>query len=291
MKRSTITYLFLFVFTFSLIAQSSEKKLRFAFMTDIHLNAQNDGDRLQGLKQALEKVKEYDVDFILLGGDQLDVSGGTTNYISRKQADSLYTVVKQTFDANRLPYYMTIGNHDRFWDTENGYVKGDELFKTYFKDSYYTFESKGIRFFVFNSVQRGGDTGYVIGEEQMSWIQDQLKNISQDTPIVISTHVPVYSLYYPLVENKYVFVDVISNYKELLKTFENYNLKMVLQGHQHIHEEILLQDVQFITGGAVCANWWKGSFYGTEEGFMLIDVDKENNFNWEYIDYGWMPKE
>lgn len=207
-----------------------------------------------------------------------------------KQADSLYAVIKQAFDATGTPYYQTIGNHDRYWDEENGFVNGDELFNSYFKESYYTFELNGIRFFVINSVQNGGVTGLMVGEEQMAWIQDQLKNVSAETPIVVSTHVPFYSLYYPLVENRYVYVDVIANYKELLKTFENHNLQLVLQGHQHIHEEIKLQDVQFITGGAVSAGWWGGAFWGTEEGFLLVEIDENNHFSWEYIDYGWTAK-
>ncbi|HZJ79771.1 MAG TPA: metallophosphoesterase [Dysgonamonadaceae bacterium] len=289
MKRIYL-FLLLSIFTFSLIAQSSEKKLRFAFLTDIHLNINNSGDGLNGLKQALDKTKELKVDFIVTGGDHVDISGMSSNALSRKNADSLYTVLKKTFDSSGLTYYPTIGNHDRYWDAANGFVNGDELFKKYFEESYYTFEKNGIRFFILNSVQIGGETGYEVGEEQVKWIQSKLKDIPTETPIVVSTHVPFYSLYYPLVEDKYVFVDVISNYKELLETFETHNLQIVLQGHQHIHEEIKLQDVQFLTGGAVSAGWWSGAFHGTEEGFLIVDVDENNNFSWEYIDYGWTPK-
>ena len=289
MKRIYLLLL-LSVLTFTLIAQSSKKKIRFAFLTDIHLSTNNDGRDLSGLKQALDKTKELNVDFIITGGDNVDISGMTDKDISREQANNLFTLFKQTFDSTELTYYPTIGNHDRYWDSPNGYVNGDELFKKHFKESYYTFETNGIRFFILNSVQKGGDTGYVVGKEQIKWIQDELKDISVETPIVISTHVPFYSLYYPLVEDKYVFVDVISNYKELLKTFETHNLQMVLQGHQHIHEEIRLQNVQFVTGGAVCASWWNGAFHGTEEGFLLVEIDHNNNFTWEYIDYEWDPK-
>ncbi len=291
MKRIYLL-LFLAVLSFTLIAQPTEKKLRFAFLTDIHLNKNNHGEGLEGFKQALDKTKEFGVDFIITGGDHVDVSGMSSNYISKEEADSLYTVLKQTLDSTGHTYYPTIGNHDRYWDKDKGneFVNGDELFKKYFKESYYTFEAKGIRFFILNSVQSGGDTGYVVGEEQIKWIQSELKDISTETPIVVSTHVPFYSLYYPLVENKYVFVDVISNYKELLKTFETHNLQMALQGHQHIHEEIKLQGVQFLTGGAVSASWWNGAFHGTEEGFLLVEIDNNNNFSWEYIDYEWDAK-
>lgn len=284
-------YLSLF-FTLAIVpvkAQQTPKKLRFAFLTDIHLNAANDQDRYNGLKTALTKLKDYPVDFIITGGDHVDVSGMGNDH-SFAKADSMYNVIKQTLDATQIPYYPTLGNHDRYFDPGKGYTAGDELFKSYFKQSYYTFEKAGVRFFVLNSVQKGKEKGYYIGEEQMKWLEKELTQVSKEMPIIVSTHVPVYSIYYPVVEGKYVFVDVIANYKELLKTFENHNLKLVLQGHQHLYEEIFSQEVQYITGGAVCANWWQGPFFGTEEGFLVVEIDNENKIDWKYIDYGWIAK-
>lgn len=286
-------YVYLLVFfallTVNVTAQQTSKKLRFAFLTDIHLNAPNDNDRYNGLKTALAKVKDYQVDFILTGGDHVDVSGMGNDH-SFEKADSMYRMIKQTFEETKIPFYPTLGNHDRYFNPDMGYTAGDELFKSHFNQSYYTFEKNGIRFFVLNSVQKKAEPGYYIGEEQMKWLKKELAGISKETPVIVSTHVPVYSIYYPVVEGKYVFVDVIANYKELLKTFEEHNLKMVLQGHQHLYEEIFSQKIQYITGGAVSANWWQGAFYGTEEGFLLLEIDNNDNIDWEYIDYGWEPK-
>lgn len=189
-----------------------------------------------------------------------------------------------------LDYYPTLGNHDRYFDKENGFVEGDEIFKTYFKESYYTFEKKGVRFFVLNSVQVEGDKDLMVDQKQMEWLQHKLAKVDKSTPIVVSTHVPVYSIYYPVVENRYVFQDIITNYKEVLKAFEEHSLKLVLQGHQHLYEEIFSQNVQYITGGAVCANWWNGAFFGTKEGFLIVEADASNKFTWQYLDYGWMAK-
>ena len=68
--------------------------------------------------------------------------------------------------------------------------------------------------------------------------------------------------------------------------FNEHNLKLVLQGHMHLYEEIKVKGVQFITGGAVSAAWWGGPYYGTEEGYLKVNV-KGDNFSWEYVDYGW----
>ncbi|MCD7930852.1 MAG: hypothetical protein LUH15_05555 [Tannerellaceae bacterium] len=110
--------------------------------------------------------------------------------------------------------------------------------KKYFGDSYYTFEQKGIRFFILNSVQAGTESGYYIGPEQMAWLKKELSGVPASTPIICTTHVPVYSLYYPVVEGRYEFVDVIANYRELLNVFDGKNIKLFLQGHQHLHEEM-----------------------------------------------------
>jgi len=84
---------------------------------------------------------------------------------------------------------------------------------------------------------------------------------------------------------------VVSNSKEVLELFKGHNLKLVLQGHLHFYEDIYVEGIHFITGGAVCSAWWTGKFNGLEEGFLRIDV-KGDDFSTEYIDYGWeVPEE
>lgn len=266
-------------------------KMRFAFMTDIHQDKYGTKDRYAGFMQALESVKKQKVDFIVIGGDVVEVTGmAGMDKISKTQADSMYSAYKTIFDKTGIPYYPTIGNHDRYFDKANGFTGGDEVFKSVFKDSYYTFALNGVRFFVLNSVQNDPAGGFYIDEQQMEWLRRELAATPETTPIVVSTHVPFYSMYYPVVEGKYEFRDVINNYRQLLDAFEGHNLKLVLQGHQHLHEEMLLQNVHYVTGGAVCADWWNGAFRGTQEGFIVVEVDKNDNFTWEYIDYGWTPR-
>jgi hypothetical protein len=64
------------------------------------------------------------------------------------------------------------------------------------------------------------------------------------------------------------------------------NLKLVLQGHQHYYEDLLVDGVHFITGGAVSASWWDGPLGPLEEGFVMIRVYGDK-FRTEYVDYGW----
>jgi 3',5'-cyclic AMP phosphodiesterase CpdA len=279
------------MFSCSLLhAQQSRTKLRFAFATDVHMNKDYTRDRLNGFKQALTAIKEADVDFIIFGGDLNDVSG-MSQTLDKQTAENLYAVFKQTVDETKIKYYPTIGNHDRYFDNAAGYPEGDEMFKACLGKSYDTFEKAGIRFFILNSVQHKKDSsGYFIGDEQMEWLKKELTSLPVSTPVVLSTHVPVYSMYYPVVQGKYTAKDVIVNCRELLGVFANHNLKLVLQGHMHLHEEMLLQGVHYITGGAVSGGWWRGAHHGTEEGFLLVEVDANNRFSWRYVDYGWTAK-
>ena len=72
----------------------------------------------------------------------------------------------------------------------------------------------------------------------------------------------------------------------MLQLFAGHNLKLVLQGHMHLFESIDIPGKKFITAGAVSAAWWGGSYYGTEEGYLQVNI-KGDNVDCEYIDYGW----
>jgi len=82
---------------------------------------------------------------------------------------------------------------------------------------------------------------------------------------------------------------VIGNNVEILKVFEGHNLRLVLQGHNHVNELIRWRGISFITGGAICGAWWRGPRLGTEEGFGMVTLSDEDVL-WEYIDYGWEAK-
>jgi hypothetical protein len=82
---------------------------------------------------------------------------------------------------------------------------------------------------------------------------------------------------------------VITNALEVMNKFVNHNLKIVLQGHLHIVEEIRYWDTSFITGGAVSGAWWKGAKDGFPEGFIVVDVTGDD-FDWRYETYGWQAE-
>lgn len=263
----------------------------FAFLTDIHLNKNHMGKNhagFQGIDKAINSAKSQGIDFILTGGDNVDIDGikkedGETGY-------QLYQEYAKIIDNAGIDYFATIGNHDRFWACDKDDVAyNDGLFEKYINESYYSFNHKGWHFIVLNSVQVC-DGKYCIDDEQKEWLSGDLKKVDAETPIIVSTHVPFLSVYYPALDGKYTDTDIVSNFKEVWDMFEGKNLKLVLQGHMHLYEEIKVRGVQFITAGAVSARWWSGAYHGTQEGYLLVKTNGED-FSWEYVDYGWDVKQ
>jgi len=264
------------------------------FMTDIHI--QPELNAVEGFKVALDSANRLKPDFIITGGDLImDALGQTYG-----KADSLYNLYQETIKNTSIPVYNTMGNHEIYGiytarskaDPANPEF-GEKMFEKRLGPSYQVFEHKGWKFFIINSIEDTGKDRYVgkVDDKQISWIKEELKKISPETPIAISTHIPFVTVNPQYYRGSTAAADsssVVYNSKEVLDLFSGHNLKVVLQGHLHTLEDIYIGGVHFITGGAVSAGWWKGPNRGIEEGFLYLKFSKDN-FTWRYVDYGWLP--
>lgn len=263
------------------ISVQAKDKFKFAFFTDIHLNY-GDNNCFEGLNQAIALAEKQHAAFILTGGDNLDIDG----HEYEDSAAWLYKKYKRIIDSVEIDYHVTMGNHDRYWGgKKNNELHNAGMFEKYIGRSYFHFTQGNWNFIVLNStrVHKGK---YYIDDEQKQWLKETLAKIDKNAPIVVSTHVPFLSVYYPTLKGEYTDTDTFSNFKEIWDMFEHHELKLVLQGHMHLYEEIKIKDVQFITAGAVSARWWGGPYHGTQEGFLMVSVIGDE-FSWEYVDYNW----
>lgn len=262
-----------------------------AFLTDIHI--QPEENAVAGFTQALDLVNKLNPDFILTGGD-LIMDALRQSY---GRADSLYNLYQEVIKKSNMPVYNTMGNHEIYGIYKRSSADpanpeyGELMFEKRLGKSYYAFDHKGWKFIIINSIEDTKKGKYVgqIDTAQISWIKSELKNTSPSTPIVISTHIPFITAYTQKYGGSTLPNDsslVVCNSKEVIDLFNGYNLKLVLQGHLHTVEDIYIDGIHFITGGAVSAGWWKGPNRGFEEGFMYITFGK-NDFRWRYVDYGW----
>lgn len=263
----------------------------FLFITDTHL--QPEMDAAQGCAMAFRKARMVHADFAIQGGDHVFDALG----VPRERALHLFDLYDRTQQDLGMKVYHTIGNHDCFGVyPASGVVPSDPLYgKRYYEDHigklYYSFEHKGVRFLVLDSIGITADRAYEgrVDAAQMVWLRQQLAAIPQGTPIVVVTHIPLvtaFSSYVPVpaVEPPHHGMSVV-NADEVIQLFEGHQVLAVLQGHTHINERVEWRGVPYITGGAVCGNWWKGVRMGTPEGFTVVSV-RGGRVSTRYQTYG-----
>ena len=266
--------------------QQPATKLTFAYLTDVHLNRDNNGNGNEGLQKALKAAAENGAEFVIFGGDNADTDALGDAEVT---ADTLHARFARLVKESGLPAYFTIGNHDRFYLSEGkADTLGFGMFEKHYGPTHCSFSQKGVHFVILNSLYPQDDkAAYSVGAEQLAWLKADLDTVGKQTPVIVSLHVPMLSLYYPVVEGTMKAWDMIADSKAVVDLLKEYNTQLVLQGHQHIDEQIQERNLWFVTAGAVSAFWWQGPFLTTQEGFLLVKVDEDNRISWEYIDYGW----
>lgn len=286
----------LFILNFSNLTRveagsEPQGEFTFAFLADIHLQPELEAGK--GFRKAIDMVNQLRPDFVITGGD-LIMDALEAGY---SRADSLYRMYAQFSAHFRMPVYNTIGNHDILgWRGGSGISPSHPLFgKGMYEKrvgrTFYSFDYGGWHFIVLDSVERGTGREYTgrIDKQQLEWIRKDLSKLNRDTPIAVSTHIPLVSVIPQLREGAGKGIspsEVVANSTEVLELFRGHDLRLVLQGHLHLIEEIEVDGTTYITAGAVSGRWWRGDRRGVEEGFALIRVDGRE-FDWEYIDFGW----
>lgn len=290
--RAVIIISVLLLFLFSCEKSKDKESFSFAFLTDIHLQPEKNADL--GFKQAIDTVNKLNPEFVISGGDQVMDALGVTE----SRADSLYDLYIELSALLNMPVYNTIGNRELFGIYEESGVDpshplyGEKMYEERIGELYYAFNYKGWRFYILDSVDGREDRqGYLgqVDSEQLAWLENDLEKVGYETPIVVTIHVPIITLQTELPKGDNGTkgdVLVIDNSTEVLSAFKDHNLKLVLQGHLHILEDIYAGGIHFITGGAISGSWWNGPRNDTQEGFLMIHVEGDK-FDWEYIDYGW----
>ncbi len=267
----------------------------FVFMTDIHLTKERHA--VEGLTQAIDTINKLAPDFVLTGGDNImDALAQTYEH-----SDSAYSLFTETISKLNMPLYTTMGNHEVFGLYEKSGVGpshelyAKKMYENRLHKRYYSFDHKNWHFIVLDAIGLTPDRNYygLIDDEQIVWLKNDLEQNGKERPVVVSTHIPLLSI------GSQIMVDptqgmskgeIITNANDVRKILEQYNTKLVLQGHLHFLEDINYNGIHYVTGGAVSSQWWQGQRFGMEEGFVEVHVNGDD-FDWQYIDFGWEPKD
>lgn len=274
----------------------------FVHMTDPHI--QPELRAAVGCDMAFAAIAKLKPEFVLAGGDLVfDVLA--TGPARAKQLFDLYQNTAKQIGA---PIHSVPGNHDVYGlFTESGVLASDPMYgKKMFEDRigkrYGSFDHKGWHFVLLDSIFMTPERKYQgrIDDEQLDWLKGNLAAAGPKRPVIVLTHIPLVSSVMQIVPDQWADPStyMVVNSKAVLSIMAPYNVKAVLQGHTHIRENVQYQfstapgagPCQFITSGAVCGNWWKGSRLGHPEGFAILRV-KGDAVSWQYQTYGFVAEQ
>ena len=169
-------------------AKEMAGELSFAQISDSHMgfNKAANPDVAGTLKAAVDKVNGLAVapEFLLHTGD--------ISHLSKpEEFDTVEQILKE---AKPKDIFYVPGEHDVLNDN------GQQFLERYGKGSkgagWYSFDKKGVHFIgLVNVVNlKAGGLG-TLGQEQLEWLEDDLKPLQPSTPMVVFAHIPLWSVY------------------------------------------------------------------------------------------------
>jgi 3',5'-cyclic AMP phosphodiesterase CpdA len=104
------------------------------------------------------------------------------------------TLAQSLKSANAGEQFFVPGEHDVF--TDEGKLYLERYGKNTKGSGWHSFDHKGVHFIGLVNVMnlKAGGLG-VIGDEQLAWLEDDLKGRGSSTPIVVFAHVPLWTVY------------------------------------------------------------------------------------------------
>jgi 3',5'-cyclic AMP phosphodiesterase CpdA len=275
---------------------AAKANFTFVHITDTHI--QPELGATEGVHKAFEAVRKLPRKpaFGLVGGDLVMDAA----LVPRSRADMVYDLWRQEAEMLGLPLHYSIGNHDLYGLKIDGkpalddpdYGKALWRKRVGVDQSYSSFDYQGWRFVLLDSVGITPQYSWEgnLSDTQIQWLDQLLRDTDRTTPMVFVTHFPIFSAITQYTEGttaKPTAGSLVKNGKQFREMVEKHNVKAVFQGHTHVVEEISYLGVRYITGGAVCGDWWKGPRLGVHpEGFVAATV-KDDDLSWRYVPYGW----
>lgn len=255
------------------VEQPMSGSFTFAFFTDVHIEPEMDAP--EGTALAMELMNASDAEFAICGGDHVFDALS----VHKERIIEQYALYKEAEKALRMPVWHVLGNHDvaglNTGMSQHDAIYGKAMFeRTFNTKTYYSFAHKGVNFIVLDSILVDGrDWRPEIDLPQAAWLERALQ-AGGGAPTIVISHVPLatsMASYAPgSGDKKY---EPVNNAEAIVPMLEKYNVIGLLQGHTHIVEEVQRHGIQYVTGGAVCGNWWNGPQYGDREGVTFVTVD------------------
>lgn len=250
---------------------------RMAYISDSHLYEKDVNDRfVRALMRAVDDVNALDPqpDFVFYGGDLAQLG-------QPKELELGAEILKNL----KAPLKVMVGEHDWYFDM-------GEKWRQLFGEPTYSWDHKGIHFVTLLSVveedfwtarglspmermktvaglDNSVQNAFTVGEQQREWLRNDLAKYSDDTPIVVFSHSPLYKLYRPW----NFWTDDAEEVQAILERFDNVT---VMHGHTHQMLTNRIGNIHF--HGFLATAWpWPYAPEGLPE--LTIQMTRPDPFN------------
>jgi 3',5'-cyclic AMP phosphodiesterase CpdA len=178
-------------YSLSRLAELDESTAKGAFsfvqISDSHMGFDKaaNPDVVGTLKAAIAKINALpgSPDFMLHTGD-------ITHLSKPAEFDTTEQLLKE---AKPKEIFYVPGEHDLIDEGQQFKERFGKLSKG---EGWYSLDHKGVHFVGLNNVMnlKAGGLGN-LGNEQLEWMEKDVKNLSKSTPIVVFAHIPLWSVY------------------------------------------------------------------------------------------------
>jgi 3',5'-cyclic AMP phosphodiesterase CpdA len=172
----------------SMMHKAAKGDLSFVQISDSHMgfNKAANPDVVATMKIAIDKINAMPIapEFILHTGD--------VTHLSRpSEFDTVDQLLKS---AKAKDVFFVPGEHDVLED--NGLQYRERYGKNTKSDGWYSFDKKGVHFIGLVNVMnlKAGGMGS-LGNDQLEWLEDDVRHLSKSTPVVVFAHVPLWTIY------------------------------------------------------------------------------------------------
>jgi plastocyanin len=161
--------------------------LRFVQISDSHIGFNKDAnhDVVGTLRAAIAKIKAAPdpPSFVLHTGD-------LTHLSKPEEFDTLQQVLSEL----SMPVFYVPGEHDVLNDDGKDYL--ERFGKNTTGAGWHSFDHSGVHFVgLVNVVNlKAGGLG-TLGDEQLDWLEKDVKHLKSSTPVVVFAHIPLWSVY------------------------------------------------------------------------------------------------
>lgn len=196
----------------------------------------------------------------------------------------LFKEYNQSIQMYDIPFFQVIGNHDLdFGGRSDATTTG--TFKGHFGPTYYSWNRGEVHYIVLDDVfYLGVGTKYIghIPEEQLAWLEQDLKLVEKGKTVVVSLHIPSYTGAVTRYPDRDSIGGTVSNREHLYRMLEGYNAHL-MSGHTHFNDNMISGHVYEHCHGTVCGAWWSGPicYDGTPNGYAVYE-SKGSELQWKY---------